>query len=246
MNPTIEKMRQIKLWLITITMLLCSSTVGARYSWEEEDFEIDGIYYSINNSLDKTVSVVNPRVDYGYTPDAPYKGDIVIPETVTFENEVYRINRISDYAFYNCDELTSIILSDSITEIGNQAFYQCKGLSSIVLPKKLTYISSYAFIFCNLKEVYFKNSCTTTDDASPFFGTFNYIYVPQKSCYENTWLSKNFSSRIIEYVSFDQNEFDYNGHVPTVAYTNNLSNKYELTMDISNLSKDAGEHETTF
>ena len=49
MNPTIEKMRQIKLWLIIITMLLCSSTVGARYSWEEEDFEIDGIYYSIIN-----------------------------------------------------------------------------------------------------------------------------------------------------------------------------------------------------
>lgn len=236
-------MRQIKTWLTTIAVLLCSGTIKANYSWEEEDFEIDGIYYSINNFLDKTVSVVNPGVSYGYTPDAPYKGDIVIPETVTFENEVYRINRISDYAFYCCYGLTSITLSDSITEIGYMAFRDCVKLSSIVLPKKLTYLSTYVFFGCTLKELYFKNSCTTGDGLG---GSINYIYVPQKSYYENTWLSKNYSDHIIEYVSFDQNEFDYNGQIPTVVYTNNLSNKYELGMDASNLSKDAGTHETTF
>ena len=48
--------------------------------------------------------------------------DLVIPSTVT---------EIKDYAFYNCDSITSVTIPDSVTSIGYDAFYSCYSLSSV-------------------------------------------------------------------------------------------------------------------
>jgi len=59
-------------------------------------------------------------------------------------------------AFYNCNNLTNITLSDGVTSIGNNAFYGCKSLASITIPDSVTSIGSYAFEYCtSLKSVYY-------------------------------------------------------------------------------------------
>ena len=55
------------------------------------------------------------------------------------------VTRIGEYAFKNCEKLEEIVLPKSVTEIGNSAFYGCKGLTEIIIPEAVTKISDYAF-----------------------------------------------------------------------------------------------------
>ena len=56
---------------------------------------------------------------------------------------------IDDYAFYDCDSLTSITILDSATNVGEYAFYDCDSLTSITIPDKVTSIGEYAFSDCD-------------------------------------------------------------------------------------------------
>ena len=56
------------------------------------------------------------------------------------------ITNIPENAFYNCSNIKSIKISDSVTTIGEKAFYNCKKLDSIILPNNITSIPSNAFI----------------------------------------------------------------------------------------------------
>jgi len=48
------------------------------------------------------------------------------------------ITELSRFAFYNCENLTSISLPTTLKNIGGAAFYGCKSLPSITLPASLT------------------------------------------------------------------------------------------------------------
>ena len=64
-------------------------------------------------------------------------------------------------AFENCTSLTSITISNSVTNIGKNAFYYCKNLTSIAIPNSVKSIGDYAFAECiNLKNVTIGNSVT--------------------------------------------------------------------------------------
>ena len=75
--------------------------------------EVDGIYYDIfeNNAT--------------VTGGTDYSGDIVIPESITFENSKYSVTSIGDSAFVGCSSLTSVTIPNSVTSIGDYAFSYC-------------------------------------------------------------------------------------------------------------------------
>ena len=52
---------------------------------------------------------------------------------------------IANYAFYNCNSLTEIVIPDSVTTIGALAFYDCYRLTEIVIPDSVMSIGSRAF-----------------------------------------------------------------------------------------------------
>ncbi|MBQ7798254.1 MAG: leucine-rich repeat protein, partial [Clostridia bacterium] len=67
------------------------------------------------------------------------------------------LTTIETYAITECDNLTSIDLSNctNLTTIGDYAFYYCNNLTSITLPSSVTTIGDNAFDSCyNLAEVY--------------------------------------------------------------------------------------------
>ena len=105
--------------LMTALLLLCCTVAGAA------DFEVDGIYYDILSSEDKTVEVTRGS--------NKYSGAVTIPASVTYNSITYSVTSIGDYAFASCSGLTSINIPAGVTSIGKWAFYSCSGLRSIVV-----------------------------------------------------------------------------------------------------------------
>ena len=72
------------------------------------------------------------------------------------------ITSIGNYAFYNCNFLTSITLPDGLTGIGEQAFGSCKSLVNIVIPDSVSTIGDWAFTeCCSLMSVVLPDSLTS-------------------------------------------------------------------------------------
>ncbi len=58
------------------------------------------------------------------------------------------LTSIGDYAFFDCVNLTEIILPEGITSIGNSAFKYCYKLTACPLPDTVKEIGGYAFCYC--------------------------------------------------------------------------------------------------
>ena len=98
-----------------------------------------------------------------------YYGDeteLTLPDSFT-ANDGSELNSYKIYqnAFYSCDELTSVAISDSVTAIGDSAFHGCAGLISVTIPDSVTSIGSAAFHDCvELTSVLIPGSVTTIGD----------------------------------------------------------------------------------
>ena len=76
-------------------------------------------------------------------------GDVVIPEYVTDDdNTRHAVTSIGDYAFRDCNEMTSVAIADSVTEIGTGAFVNCSKLSKAAVPNSVRSIGNSAFDGC--------------------------------------------------------------------------------------------------
>ena len=146
-------MRRLSL-LLTMLVMLCGTIFAADY-----DFHVGGIYYSIiydGNGYPGNPTT-NLRVVKG---DDKYKGDIIIPSSVTVNKIEYTITEIGYDSFYECTELTSITFPNDITGklslIDSRAFSGCSGLTIVKIPDTVVEIGRFAFTDCsNLKSVTF-------------------------------------------------------------------------------------------
>ncbi len=77
------------------------------------------------------------------------------------------VTYVSSMAFYNCIDLTSVSLPDSLKEIGVYAFHMCTKLSRVDIPASVKTIGPKAFYGCpNLKEYYFYGSAPQLENDS--------------------------------------------------------------------------------
>ena len=71
---------------------------------------------------------------------------------------------IGEFAFYDCDSLTSIIIPKGVTNIGSSAFSDCDSLTSINIPNSVTSIGGGAFSGCkSLTSINIPNSVTNIE-----------------------------------------------------------------------------------
>ena len=169
-------------------------------------FEVNGIYYNIISGTDQ-VEVTSGSVKYS--------GPVVIPATVMYNDDTYRVTSVGNYAFYNCTGLTSVTIGESVitigqgafsscsgltsvtigervTTIGNQAFYGCTGLTSVTIPESVTSIGPSAFQGCTgLTSVTIPESVTTIGDQA-FYGCDS-ISDPLYNSKIFAYLPKNYS-----------------------------------------------------
>ena len=93
-----------------------------------------------------TAEVVRPKSTGNYVFSTPTK--VIIPSTITYNDEIYTVTRIGENAFLYQSNLYEVEIPESVTYIGKSAFY-ASGLTSLVIPNSVTNIESYAFEYCD-------------------------------------------------------------------------------------------------
>ena len=150
---------KLKQLLLSLLALLASSNAAAQERVErrsEYDAKIDGIYYRFNYGMTATVTsqyrdysltffINDLGEEYIYNEElfnaySDYSGDVLIPESVTYQGQTYPVTEIDEYAFYFCSDITSVTIPNSVTRIGLYAFTCCSGLTSITIPNSVTEI----------------------------------------------------------------------------------------------------------
>lgn len=159
---------------LTLRPLLLALLLACLPQWakayDSYDFTVDGIYYTITSSTDRTVAV-----QYNTSPNPnqrrnKYSGDVVIPSTVIYNETVYTVTSISAYEFYGSTGLTSITIPSSVESIGEYAFYECTGLTSLTLPESIVSIESSAFRGCTGLTNLTLNEGLTSIESYVFYG----------------------------------------------------------------------------
>ena len=77
------------------------------------------------------------------------------------------VSSIGQYAFYGCSGLTNLTIPNSVTSIGNRAFMGCSSLTSVIIPNSVTTIGERTFYNCSsLTNVTIPNSVTSIGSAA--------------------------------------------------------------------------------
>lgn len=80
---------------------------------------------------------------YGVYEENAY--DITIPDYI----DGYPVKEIMNLAFAYNDNVTSIIIPNTIESIGKSAFWDCGGIENIIIPSSVKSIGADAFSFCS-------------------------------------------------------------------------------------------------
>ena len=117
---------------------------------------IEGIKYLLEEETLTAEVIKNPN---------GYRGNIIIPETIVFNEVTYRVTSVGKQAFGNCFSLTSVVIPNSVTSIGRDAFGGCDSLKSIVISNGVTSIGEAAFMECDsLNSIVIPNSVISIED----------------------------------------------------------------------------------
>jgi len=125
-----------KIFTLIITVLV---NVGFASAWDYEKVLVGDLYYNLDAA--KQIAEV--------TRQGKYTGDITIPSSIVYDEKSYTITGIGESAFFECFNLTSVTIPNSVTSIGEFAFRDCYSLTSIIIPNSVTSIGKSAFRNCN-------------------------------------------------------------------------------------------------
>ena len=120
--------------IFLVRTLLCLSLSAWAY-----EAEVNEIFYNLDE-VNRTAMVTS----YNNV----YSGDVVIPETVTYNGITYSVTSLGSSCFEDCSRLSSITIPNSVTSLGSGCFYDCYGLTSITIPNSITSLGDYCFYDC--------------------------------------------------------------------------------------------------
>ena len=115
----------MKKYFLLLTLLCLSLSALAH------DAEVDGIFYNLD-AANKTATVTFKGY-FSATYNNEYSGDVVIPETVTYNGITYSVTSLGWACFTYCSSLTSITIPTSVTSLGDYCFYKCSSLTAIYM-----------------------------------------------------------------------------------------------------------------
>lgn len=170
------------------------------------DFVVDGIAYNILSPGQVEVTYKGSEVN-----EAPYAGDVKIPESVINDGITYQVTKLGNNCFSGTSGLTSVELPESIESIGSYAFYR-SAIKSLRLPASVKQISDHFVARSSIRELYcpfehpgslaIYENAFLNDETQNILHDFDKIYVPAKSLDEYL--------RLIVWVRLDRTTSDTN------------------------------------
>ncbi len=142
----------IKTW--SHRLVLAIGCLTAMTAAQAANITVDGINYTTKS--DGTATIAKYTIDKTVTPYDTlfYAGDIVIPETFTYEGVEYTVVATAANSFLDCRDLTSVVLPSTCVTIARNTFKGCSSLKVSPLPSTVTSVGSGVFNGCTqLEEV---------------------------------------------------------------------------------------------
>ena len=125
---------------------ICHTFVGVTEGIEY-DFSLDGTYAEVfgyeGTATNIRIADIYQGVPVKTIGLAFYDNDNIT--SVIIPNSVTTIGYM---AFAYCDNLTSVVIGDSVTKLEPYAFASCSQLTSVVIGDSVTYIDALAFRAC--------------------------------------------------------------------------------------------------
>lgn len=130
--------------ILILLCFLCYSVAGFGYSFSAQCETGQTLYYNIlgGDSVEITSKSTNPP----YNTATVSAGTVIIPSSVNYMGKTYRVTRIGVFAFYNCTNLLSLTVPESVKYIGKYAFDNTAWLSN--QPDGPFYINNSLYKYC--------------------------------------------------------------------------------------------------
>lgn len=157
-----------------------------------------GAFYGCSNIWSLTYNAINAECESFMEPNAPLEKIVIGGKVRRLPNGIFSgreftevtlpacLERIDEFAFYGCKNLTTINLSDSIRYIGDNAFYGCSSLKNIHWPLRLTTIGSRAFRQTALETISLPEGVTSVGDGAFYICPFaKTVYIPSTANVED-------------------------------------------------------------
>ncbi len=198
--------------------------------------------------------------------------NLVVPSEIEYNNLKFTVNALGARAFYKCEKITSVELPNTITSIlenkstNGGCFSGCINLEKAYLPGIVT-IGIEGFSNCSkLKFVDLGNCLVSIGDvAFANCSLLTYLVIPSSfiKIGNRSFKNCNLIQSIIylgnsnlnlglnnvkyyypkDFVSFNNNVFNYSGETPSLAITNNLPSGFtSQSINTSSLNKDVGTY----
>lgn len=160
--------------LVRNLIIKAIATKDAHFNSAVREYTVTGVdsrflynglaYRLVDNTTEDVVEV---------TSGGNVSGKVTIPETVEDLNgKKFTVVRIGDSAFSGENDITEVVLPETISSIGEYAFNECRELTNINLPDALTDMGRSAFYRTNLKEIVVPGGLKKLPDAA-FMDNFN-------------------------------------------------------------------------
>jgi len=129
-----------------------------------------GVFAGMSNVLCVTPPTSNPPEDFTFDPltgtITKYIGTNTTVEIPSSVNSV-KVTKIGRYAFFENNQVTSVIIPNTVTDIEECAFNYCTNLTSVTLGNSVQLIDQWAFVGCEgITELTLPDSLITIYDNS--------------------------------------------------------------------------------
>ena len=182
----------IALLLVILMIFALAACAGEETDEEEKDDKPIKTESSVTTSVGTFEYGTNEEGDYEitkYVPASLKVVDVTLPKETADGRDIVGVGKeafkavlsvksvtipntyvyVADYAFYGCDELAKVSMSDSVETIGKGAFQNCPKLAELTLSKGIKTVSVDAFNGCEKITAVDLSACETLEKGA-FFG----------------------------------------------------------------------------